>query len=167
MRIVVVALGFMLLASTARAQVVTASPDGTVVPPAAAITDSAGGVFMVRNGTLYRGFTATASGTELRMVNGTVYAFQTDGNWYRWNGVGWTWIGANPPVQGASVPPPSTPPSPPTPSAAAPKDITWDHDGLRTTSYQVCIDTVPGSTVGGDCIDRECSRHRTRRRSPR
>ena len=82
------------------------SSDGTTVPPAAQVVDSAGAVWTIsadaailRNGVQTAGF-----GTTIAWTSSTIYVFGTDSKWWKWTGSGWM-AGAPPPT--TSTPPPA------------------------------------------------------------
>jgi subtilisin family serine protease len=72
------------------------SPNGTTVPPASQIVDAQGGVWTIggsqmilRNGQL----AASGYGSQILWLNGAIYVFGTDSNWYRWTSAGWNNVG--------------------------------------------------------------------------
>ena len=73
----------------------SASPDGTMVPTASQIIDSAGAVWTIgsdavilRNNQLTGGY-----GTKILWTGDTIYVFGTDSNWWQWTGAGWINVG--------------------------------------------------------------------------
>lgn len=91
------------------------SPDGTAVPPATSITDSAGalwilaeelsgvpGVRYVKRNGQYIGVSNPVYGYSLLYSGGAVYLLGADKIWHRWDGSTWVRFGATRP--GGSVP---------------------------------------------------------------
>jgi hypothetical protein len=76
----------------AKAHASAASASGTAIPPASSITDSAGDVWTLSQGSVYKNG-AKAGGTyNVTMVlwyNGTIYHQGTGGQFYSWNGSNW------------------------------------------------------------------------------
>jgi hypothetical protein len=73
------------------------SPDGTMVPPATQIADSAGAIWTVAaNQAVLRDGTQAAGGwgSKILWTNATIYVLGTDRNWWRWTGAGWINVGA-------------------------------------------------------------------------
>ena len=122
------------------------SPSGTVVPPAASITDATGKVWTLGavvpvatdsdcapascGNTIMQGGTAL-SGTAASLLlyfNGTVYQSNASGLWWSFNGTGWTRAAGDP--RGGS-----TPPATPSISLACPSPITFP-------ATSACVATV-------------------------
>jgi Glutamine cyclotransferase len=83
------------------------SPDGTTVPPATQIVDSAGAVWtMAWNGAiLSNGIQAAGGwGSTILWKNSRIYVLGSDTNWWEWTGSGWINVGPQQP--GGGGPPP-------------------------------------------------------------
>jgi hypothetical protein len=79
----------------------TASPDGTMIPSATSIVDSAGNTWTLVSNRVTKNGTSVATGsakplTLILWYGGVVYAQNADGTWYK-NGSPWTSLGANDP----------------------------------------------------------------------
>lgn len=84
------------------------SPDGTEVPPATRVIDTAGASWTLgpAGETLRDGSHAAGGyGLSLLWTGGTLYTFASDNQWWRWTGTGWTVHG--PARPGSGGPPPS------------------------------------------------------------
>jgi hypothetical protein len=78
----------------------TASPNGTVVPPASQIVDNLGSVWTIGdNQTILRNGTQASAGlgSKILWTSGTIYVFGTDSNWWQWTGSGWNNVGPTQP----------------------------------------------------------------------
>jgi hypothetical protein len=129
--------------STSRTATVTVTPaltsDGTMVPPAAQIVDSQGGIWtlgpnqaILRNGTLAAG----GYGTKILSSGGSLYVFGLNGTWWKWLGSGWSSVGATQPG--------GTPTVSPTPLPASP-----DGTMVPQVAPQI-VDSLGGTwTIGG------------------
>lgn len=72
----------------------TASPsaNGTAMPPASSIIDSAGAVWTITGGVLYKNGVVAGNNYNVALAmyyTGAVYAENTSGEFYQWNGTGW------------------------------------------------------------------------------
>jgi hypothetical protein len=79
----------------------TASSDGTAVPPAPQIVDSAGAVWTLNGAIVLRNGASAAGGTGFRILwlRGTIYVLGSDNTrWWRWTGSGWAYFGTAAPV---------------------------------------------------------------------
>lgn len=78
----------------------TASPNGTIVPPASQIVDSLGNVWTIgANQTILRNGSQAAAGLGSKILwsSSTIYVLGVDNNWWRWTGSGWTNVGPTQP----------------------------------------------------------------------
>ena len=78
----------------------TASPNGTVVPPASQIVDNLGNVWTIGNNqTILRNGTQASGGvgSKILWTSGTIYVLGTDSNWWQWTGSGWNNVGPTQP----------------------------------------------------------------------
>jgi hypothetical protein len=69
-----------------------ASVSGTVIPPAASISDSSGAVWTVQNGVVYRAgqkAALTMSVTQLLWYAGKIYQENVDNHWWVWQNNAW------------------------------------------------------------------------------
>jgi len=75
----------------------SASPNGTTIPTASQIVDGGGNVWTRSGGSFHvNGTSVTSSITILLLYfNNTIYANNSDGNWYRWNN-GWFYVASDP-----------------------------------------------------------------------
>ncbi|MGF6544632.1 hypothetical protein [Paraburkholderia sp. BR13444] len=91
----------------------TTSASGTTTPPASAIVDASGSVWMTANGYIYRNGTKDPYSYNVVMLlwyNGSVYQQNTSGDFYQWIGSGWT-PASNPCLGGTSANGTTTPPA--------------------------------------------------------
>lgn len=81
------------------------SPNGTRLPPATAIVDSASDTWTrTPAGTILRNGGGTGgAGSQIAYCNQVVNVFGTDSRWYKWNG-GWVVMGTSDPCGGAPSP---------------------------------------------------------------
>jgi parallel beta-helix repeat protein len=117
-----------------------ASPDGTRIPGASVITDSAlaawtlgSGQRILRNGVQAAG----AAGSQILWAQGSIFVLGDDGNWWKWTGVTWVFYSSSDPSP-SSTPTPAPAPAPtpaPTPTPAPPGGAS--PDGAR----------IPGSSA--------------------
>src|SRR5216683_8109955 len=78
--------------AVAKKKKASASPNGTTVPPAASIVDSAGNVWTLSNGYIYKNGAKDPYSYNVTMLlwyNGSVYQENTSGNFYQWTGSTW------------------------------------------------------------------------------
>jgi hypothetical protein len=78
--------------SKATAHASTASANGTAMPPASSITDSAGAVWTLSGGVVYKNGAVAANNFNAALAlwyNGSIYHENTSGYFYQWNGSGW------------------------------------------------------------------------------
>jgi len=71
----------------------TPSPAGTTIPPSASIIDTAGNVWTVSSGAIYKNGIAagySANATVVYWDASTLYYENNIGGWYVWNGTAWT-----------------------------------------------------------------------------
>jgi hypothetical protein len=85
-----------------------ASSSGTVIPPAASITDSSGAVWTLVGGRATRNGASVATGspvayTTILYLNGVIHAKNTAGNWYKSGTSPWMNLGAADPRTAAST----------------------------------------------------------------
>jgi hypothetical protein len=92
----------------------SASANGTTVPPAASMTDSAGTVWTLSSGYIYKNGIKDPYSYNVSMLlwyNGSVYQENTSGNFYQWTGS--TWVQCldprlgGPSADGTAIPPAS------------------------------------------------------------
>ncbi|WP_250454815.1 glycosyl hydrolase [Caballeronia sp. ATUFL_M2_KS44] len=95
--------------SVVNAQAVSkaASASGTVIPPAASITDGSGAVWTLVGGRVTRNGSGVSTGSSVALsailyYNGTIYAKNSSGTWYK-NGSPWQNIGTTDPRGVASA----------------------------------------------------------------
>ena len=79
----------------------SSSADGTMVPTnASQIVDASGAIWTIGGGyTILRNGAPAGGGygTKIYWKSSTIYVYGTDGNWYQWNGGGWSNIGPTQP----------------------------------------------------------------------
>ena len=102
------------VAKTSASASASASANGTTVPPAASITDSAGNVWTLSNGYIFKNGIQDPYSYNVSMLlwyNSSVYQENTSGNFYRWTGS--TWVQCQDPrlggtsADGTTIPPAS------------------------------------------------------------
>jgi hypothetical protein len=97
----------------------TTSADGTLVPPAVQIVDSAAAVWTIGlNQVILRNGAPAAGGLGSKILwsGGSIYVYGGDNNWWKWLGSGWANAGAT--IPATTVPPPTTPTTPSTTTSA-------------------------------------------------
>ncbi|MEO8256964.1 MAG: right-handed parallel beta-helix repeat-containing protein [Acidobacteriota bacterium] len=85
----------------------SASPDGTRVPGAASVTDSALNVWTIGSGQVILRNGAQAGGgygSEILWYQGVIYVLGTDANWWGWTGSAWSNLGPTSPSSQATPP---------------------------------------------------------------
>ncbi|KAA1006837.1 hypothetical protein FVF58_25105, partial [Paraburkholderia panacisoli] len=78
--------------SKATAHASTASASGTAMPPASSITDSAGAVWTLSGGLLYKNGAVAGGNYNVALAlwyNGSIYHQNKSGQFYQWNGSAW------------------------------------------------------------------------------
>ncbi|WP_236572579.1 right-handed parallel beta-helix repeat-containing protein [Burkholderia sp. 8Y] len=85
-----------------------ASSSGTVIPPAASITDSSGGVWTLVSGHATRNGSTVSTGspvayTTMLYFNGVIYAKNSAGNWYKSGTTPWQNLGTADPRTAATA----------------------------------------------------------------
>ena len=106
--------------ATLATPVVVTSPEGTTIPSASQIIDSAGGLWTLSGGVVYKngalaGYTNAV--TLLLYDNNIVYQENSSGGWWSWNGS--TWTGTTDPRNPPTAPPTAPPVSPPVATTVA------------------------------------------------
>ena len=81
-------------AATAKATAHAASANGTAMPPATSLTDSAGAVWTLSGGVVYKNGAVAGINYNVSLAlcyNGSIYVENTSGYFYQWNGSSWVW----------------------------------------------------------------------------
>lgn len=113
----------------------TPSPDGTIVPPATSVVDSAGATWTLGAGASVLKDGASAAGglgSKILWYGGKIYVLGTDNNWWQWNGTAWQNAGAQQPGGTPPPPPPPTPDTPPPPDTPLPTNPVVPQKALVT-----------------------------------
>ncbi len=112
------------------------SPDGSMAPPLAQLVDASGGTWALSGVRILRNGVSAAGGegSKLLWLNGAIYTFGTDGNWWKWQGSSWTKYGPTQPV-GSTPPPAGASPdgsmAPPLAQIVDASGGTWSLSGVR------------------------------------
>jgi hypothetical protein len=100
--------------ATAKATAHAASANGTAMPPASSLTDSAGAVWTLSGGVAYKNGAVAGNNYNVSLAlcyNGSIYVENTSGYFYQWNGS--TWVGCSDPRLGTTSADGTTLPSAP------------------------------------------------------